>query len=390
MKILCDHQTGYLPWLGLFHRISLCDIYVSLDTVKMLRSSWDDRNKIPTPNGTRWLKVPTLKGESNIFKDIKINNSLNWKKDHLKAMQHTYGKTPFFKEIFYQISELYNKEWINFMEFNEEMLRFYLKLLNIKVEFHKASDFDINGVKNEYLVNICKQFDANIYVFGQMGNDFADKNLFKRNEISIHVHKYNHPFYEQKRFGNLQEFIPNMPIIDLLFNVGIEKSQNLFKIGNISKKDLLTESLEIVEATENDCEIVFKFNNEPAARSVTFSPAPLDFEKHKKWYLNAISDINIRLYLLKIGYEDIGVLKYKIHKNEASIGIVLKPEMRGKGVGNLILKKSSDQFIKDHSNMKIIAKIKNSNIVSIRSFKKANFTELTRDNEKTVLVKGSN
>ncbi|MDP7244874.1 MAG: WbqC family protein, partial [Flavobacteriales bacterium] len=61
IRILCDHQTGYLPWLGLFHRISLSDIYVSLDTVKYNPRSYDSRNKIKTPDGFKWLNVPTLK-----------------------------------------------------------------------------------------------------------------------------------------------------------------------------------------------------------------------------------------------------------------------------------------------------------------------------------------
>ena len=98
MTILCDHQTGYLPWLGLFHRISLCDIYVSLDTVKYTRSSWDDRNKIITPEGWMWLKVPTLKGPSDILKDIKINNDVDWKQKHLRAIKMSYSRAPFFEE----------------------------------------------------------------------------------------------------------------------------------------------------------------------------------------------------------------------------------------------------------------------------------------------------
>ena len=93
-RVLCDHQTGYLPWLGLFHRISLCDVYVSLDTVNYSERSYDDRNKIKTPHGFKWLKVPTLKDESKILKDIKINNSVNWKDEpngtHHESLQLFY------------------------------------------------------------------------------------------------------------------------------------------------------------------------------------------------------------------------------------------------------------------------------------------------------------
>ena len=161
IKILCDHQTGYLPWLGLFHRISLSDIYVSLDTVKYNPRSYDSRNKIKIPTGFKWLNVPTLKGKSELLKDIKINNEIDWKDEHLKAISYSYGSTSFFTHYFDNIKKILNKNHDFLMELNEELLKFFLHELDIQIVFEKASAHTINGKNNEYLINICKEFKEN-------------------------------------------------------------------------------------------------------------------------------------------------------------------------------------------------------------------------------------
>ncbi|MBU0469186.1 MAG: GNAT family N-acetyltransferase [Candidatus Omnitrophica bacterium] len=183
-------------------------------------------------------------------------------------------------------------------------------------------------------------------------------------------------------------------ILGMITTKNISKNESI-KWESISfcrdsmNKDLLMESVKIEEATKDDRDIVFKFSNEPTARQLTFSPAPLDYDNHIKWYADYLLNKNLIIYLLKLGNENIGVLKYKIDNNEAVIGIVLKPALRGLGLGNLIIKKSTDNFILEHPNITIVAEIKSSNIASIKSFKKADFIERTADNTKTILIKNA-
>ncbi len=233
--VLCDHQTGYLPWLGLFHRISLCDIYVSLDTVKYNPRSYDSRNKIKTPDGFKWLKVPTQESDSELLKDVKIKNSTNWKSEHLKAISYSYRNTEFFDYYFKRIEHILNKDYECLMDLNEGLMMLFLKELKIDVKFFKASKLNISGSKNQYLINLCKNFNAGIYVFGQMGESYADKELWEKEDIKVFFHEYNHPVYKQK-FNN---FVPNLSVIDLLFNEGPEKSPLFIKEGNINREQML-------------------------------------------------------------------------------------------------------------------------------------------------------
>ena len=234
MKILCDHQTGYLPWLGLFYRVSLCDIYVSLDTVKYQKRLFESRNRIKTPDGFKWLSIPTIKGKSQILKDIKINNTIKWREDHLKTISYSYRKCDYFDYYFDNLHKILNKNHNYLMDLNEELFIFFLKELNIKVEFKKMSDYEVSGQKNEYLINICKEFKADAYIFGQFGKEYVYKKLWLENKIRYYIIEYNHPIYPQR----FKKFVPKLAIIDLLFNVGPEGAKKIILEGNPSKEEV--------------------------------------------------------------------------------------------------------------------------------------------------------
>jgi hypothetical protein len=65
MKIISGHQPTYMPWLGLFHKLSLCDTFVYMDTVQYLEQDWNNRNKIRHSNGWGWLSVPIDRNNSD-------------------------------------------------------------------------------------------------------------------------------------------------------------------------------------------------------------------------------------------------------------------------------------------------------------------------------------
>ena len=56
--ILTAHQPTYLPWIGIFHKILLADVFCIFDVVQYQKKEWDNRNYIYTPNGPLMLSVP--------------------------------------------------------------------------------------------------------------------------------------------------------------------------------------------------------------------------------------------------------------------------------------------------------------------------------------------
>lgn len=235
--ILTAHQPVYLPWLGLFHKIAISDAYCYFDDVQYQVKDWNNRNKIKTADGDAWLTVPVLtKGyREKKFWQIEINNTVDWRKKHWRTIYLNYKKTPFFDKYAAYFEELYKKDWRFLSDLNESMLKWFLAALGIKVDYFKASAMHFQGYKLELVLDMCKKLKADIYIFGALGKDYAEKEKFSQAGVKIYFQDYRHPEYKQT--GN--NFLPYMSIIDLLFNYG-DQSLKILMNGNITKQDLLT------------------------------------------------------------------------------------------------------------------------------------------------------
>ena len=68
--ILTAHQPCYLPWLGLFHKIAISDIFCFFDIVQYQKKDFNNRNKIKTIHGGIWLSVPA-ESKNHLSKNAK-------------------------------------------------------------------------------------------------------------------------------------------------------------------------------------------------------------------------------------------------------------------------------------------------------------------------------
>lgn len=236
--ILSAHQPVYLPWLGLFHKIALADMFVSFNQVQYQPKDWNNRNQIKTPQGPIWLSVPVLrKGYlEKTISDIEINNNEPWARKHWKSLQVAYSKAPYFKRYKEFFEDVYGRRWDRLVDLNEAMLRGFLDILGIDVPVRSAGDWNFSGAKSDLVLDMCIQTKASEYIFGANGRDYADEKAFSAAGVKVHFQDYVHPTYPQQH-GN---FIPYMSIVDLLFNCG-DESYSVLMSGNVSKVELIAE-----------------------------------------------------------------------------------------------------------------------------------------------------
>ena len=216
--ILTGHQPTYLPWLGLFNKISSADCFVLFDNVQYLPKEWMNRNKIKTPGGEIFLNVPVLKKsflKKKIY-EIKINNNLDWKRKHLKSIKLNYAKAEFYNDYIDYFEDIYSKDWKYLLDLNFYMLKIFLKVLKIDVKVIKLSELNIQGKKSELILNLCSKLKAKKFIFGEQGINYADIDSFKEKKIDIIFQNYKHPSYKQLH----GKFVPYLSVIDLLFNCG--------------------------------------------------------------------------------------------------------------------------------------------------------------------------
>jgi len=234
--IVTAHQPVYMPWLGLFHKIALADVFCFFECVQYQPKDWNNRNKIKFCNGTAdWLTVPVLrKGfRERLYPELRINNENPWRHKHWMSLELNYCKAPYFPRYRDELKALYDREWERLVDLNYEMLGMFLRWLGISTKIVRMRDYSFRGEKSELVLDMCRQLGADMYIFGAQGRNYADIPSFQRNKITPYFQDYKHPVYPQQHGA----FISHLSVIDLLFNCG-EESLNILLSGNVSRNAL--------------------------------------------------------------------------------------------------------------------------------------------------------
>ena len=215
---LVGHQPEYLPWIGFFHKICMGDSYMIVDTVQYRKKYFQNRNRIRTKDGWIWIGVPVLtKGKfDQPIQEVRIDNSLPWRRKNWGSIEHAYAKSPYFPELSEPFRELYEKEWEWLTELNETALRLLFKHLDIDVPVVRASEKGVSGKKTDLIISMCRSMGASTYVSGRFGKEYLDQDTIREAGIELVFQDFKHPVYRQQ----FEPFIPEMSVIDLLFNEG--------------------------------------------------------------------------------------------------------------------------------------------------------------------------
>jgi len=230
MKTASIMQPTYLPWLGYFDLINRSDIFVFLDTVQLDKRSWQQRNRIKTPNSEIMLTVPVFtKGRFNQeIRDVQIDVSQRFQKKHFNSIQLNYKNSKYYKFYIGELEEIFFSKISRLANLNIKLIKWLSSKIGIKTKFIYSSELDGSGSKTELLINICLEINANHYLSPIGSESYIEKNnLFTSSGIQLSYQNYQHPTYNQL-FG---DFIPYLSVIDLLFNEG-EKSLEIIKSGS--------------------------------------------------------------------------------------------------------------------------------------------------------------
>jgi len=217
--ILAGHQPNFLPWLGYFYKIAKCDIFVFLDNLQYSKNSFINRNKIKTSQGAQWLTLPVVtsgKFGQQILELTLFNKEKSIKKI-FRTLELNYHKTKYFYDYFGKFQAILISNIDNLAEINILLIQWIIKLLEIRVAIKRSSELNnIKGTSTERLISICNSVGANEYFSGFGGVKYQENEIFSKARIKLKITDFEHPIYSQL-YG---EFIPNLSIIDLLFNCG--------------------------------------------------------------------------------------------------------------------------------------------------------------------------
>lgn len=227
MVTVCIHQPDFAPWIGFFDRLVRSDVYVVLDNVQFLRRGWHHRDKIKSLNGPKWLTVP-VKKKGRYYQNInevEIDDSRDWRRDHLNAIRSNYAKSPFLDETFFEIEEIYARPWARLIDFNIAVINLFIRAFDISASTVIGSTLGVTGTKNELLADIMKTVNGDTYLAGEGSRSYLEEELLNNRGIDVVWQSFHHPIYPQLH----GEFTPGLSSLDFLFNCGAEDCKRILR-----------------------------------------------------------------------------------------------------------------------------------------------------------------
>ena len=217
-------QPMFMPWIGLFQQFNLAKTIVYFDDVQLpLGRSFTNRVQVQTKDGVKWLTVPIKRSGKQLIKDVKIDNSSDWKKSHLGTLKQSYGKAPYAELALNLVDDIYSNASDSLSDFCIFGIERITEFLGLKYESKRSSCYKFNSFKSEKLLDIISAEGAKNYLTGHGAAKYLDHHLFEASNVKVEYIDYNLPSYNQL----FKPFTPFVSIVDLIANVGFDTINHL-------------------------------------------------------------------------------------------------------------------------------------------------------------------
>lgn len=166
------------------------------------KQTYRNRCYIASANGKQLLNIPIkhtsvgIRGKRNkqhqVYKDVKIENDFDWQKNHWKTLQIAYRSSPFFEFYEDDLAPIFEKKISYLLDLNLMTFEVVSELLSLSIDYKKTQSY----------IEAPDTYE-----------DFRHLVEFK-NQKPISLNRYSQVFEEY------HGFLPNLSILDLLFNEG--------------------------------------------------------------------------------------------------------------------------------------------------------------------------
>ena len=204
-----------------------------------VKQTYRNRCVIASANGPQTLTVPTERydGLKCPMRDIRISDHGNWRHLHWQALVSAYGETPFFEYYADDLRPYFEeRRWTYLFDFNLDIMHTLCSLLDIRPTLslsdhyittdapttaHAAATATTGGSNS---MGEEAELNAESKLFGEAkgaGSNFIDLRDAIRPKRPLPDSEFDpRPYYQVRaaRHG----FLPNLSVLDLLFNEGPE------------------------------------------------------------------------------------------------------------------------------------------------------------------------
>lgn len=195
------------------------DRFVILDSVPFTKNNVQNRNRIFSPSkGIDWLTVPVeMKNHSTKpFHEMRISpEHPDWAKSYWSKLTQSYCKHPHFDKYKDELETIifYNYEYL--IDLNMALINFFIKHLKISTPIIRSSSLPpIDARKGDLILELCKYYDADVYLSGSGGRTYLDIEKMSSKGVQVQFQSFKYPDFPAITRA------PNLSTIDILMNCG--------------------------------------------------------------------------------------------------------------------------------------------------------------------------
>ncbi|MEA2043386.1 MAG: WbqC family protein [Bacteroidota bacterium] len=198
MKKAFSLSTAYFPPIQYFTKIFASDIIYMEAHENYNSQSYRNRTVIIGPNGKQTLSIPVKKisGKRMPIRDVRIDYTENWQKDHLRSIEMAYKSSPFYEFYIDALLKFFTEKYTFLFEYNLQILNGLISEIGLSSEIIFTKKFNPNPETGDFRFSI----------HPKQSKQKPDTDFEPRPYIQV--------------FESRFRFMPNLSILDLLFNQG--------------------------------------------------------------------------------------------------------------------------------------------------------------------------
>ncbi len=211
MKTILLHPS-YFPSIEQMAAVAQADKVVFEVEDNYQKQTYRNRMFVAHSNGKLLLNIPIKHNKSGIrqkTKNVQVEDAFPWQEHHWRSLQSAYRSSPFFEYYEDDLAPFFTEPVTGLMANNIKTFNVLCELIGIEVEVSETTTYQTTpeALDLRFLINAKRTSTLQTTPYTQ-------------------VHEGNHPF------------LPNLSVLDLLFNEGTNALSYLESVTLASAEDI--------------------------------------------------------------------------------------------------------------------------------------------------------